>query len=112
MLKPLPHFHDRDNCEDEASSDSDDENSGAVSNPDDNDGQNNKFRQALSFSWRLTLTSLSAPEHTPALSIFRESHIRICKNFNNCSAIFDNSRRACHAVGKDRFIRTCVCICP
>ena len=45
MLKPLPHFHDRDNCEDEASSDSDDENSGAVSNPDDNDGQNVFFAE-------------------------------------------------------------------
>lgn len=60
LLKPLPHFQDKDNCEDEASSDSDDENSGAVSNPDDTNGQIEFFTETFETSMPLSSHTVSS----------------------------------------------------
>jgi hypothetical protein len=72
MLKPLPHFEDGDNCEDEASSDSDDEDGVA----DDNDGQLQFFAEKIETSMPQsshTVRSYSCNQSMSELNITRRT---------------------------------------
>jgi hypothetical protein len=62
MLKPLPHLEDGDNCQDEASSDSEDDNSGAVGSVDDKDDQLKFF--AEKFETFMPLSSHTVRSYT------------------------------------------------
>lgn len=88
MLKPLPNFHDKEDCDDEASSDSDDEDIGAIGNSDRNYGQNELLSDTLG-------TSISQSNQTSRSHRCDQSTIE--SNTRQNSFQFDNKIDCIHS---------------